>query len=286
MIDLDRLLGLAIPSVEQSYTARDTILYALAVGYGQNPLDERALNYCYEKALKATPTLPLVLAHPGFWMRDLDTGIDYTKVVHGEQSLTLHGPIPVEGKVVSHTKVVDVIDKGRDKGAIVVFDRMLYDVGDGAPIATMRQSNFCREEGGFGTTHRPPDPRLTIPNGPPHHVVEIASRPESALLYRLSADPNPLHVEPALARVAGFPRPILHGLASFGMVARALLESVCDYEAARLMSLSARFSGAFFPGESMKVELWKSGENFQFRATAIGRGVEVLRNGVAAIGSA
>src|SRR5262249_44212601 len=125
-IDYDRLMALDIPDVEQSYTARDTILYALALGYGYDPLNELALNYCYEKTLKSAPTMPLVVSHPGFWMRDLDTGIEASKIVHGEQSLELHRPLPVSGRTVGRTRVTEIIDKGPGRGAVVLFRRQLY----------------------------------------------------------------------------------------------------------------------------------------------------------------
>jgi acyl dehydratase len=283
MIDPDRLLRLTIPDIEQAYTARDTMLYAIAVGYGHDPVDERALAYCYEKGLTAAPTLPLALAHPGAWMRDLNTGIDYAKVVLSEQSLILHRRVPVEGRVLGRTRVVDVVDKGAENGAIVVFDRTLHDMADGGLIATMRQHNFCRGDGGFGGTRQPTPPRSALSESPPDRVIDVVTRPEAALLYRLSADPNPLHVEPQRARAAGFPRPILHGLASFGMVGQALLAGLCDYDADRLTAVSARFAAPVFPGENFRIELWQGTESWQFRAVVATRGAVILRDGLATV---
>jgi acyl dehydratase len=280
-LDPDKLMRINIPDVEQHYSERDTMLYALGLGYGHDPLNEYALSYCYEKALRAVPTMPLVLAHPGFWMRDLDTGIDYTKIVHSAQELTLHGKISIAGAVYSHTEVVDIIDKGVARGAIVVFRRQLYDRATGELLATMHQSNLCRGDGGFGTPPSGALPHQPLPPESAHMVVELPTRPETALLYRLSADPNPLHVEPTAARDAGFPRPILHGLASFGVVGHAILKAVCDYNAERIRSISGRFSGPVFPGETIRTELWRDGAKVRFRAVAAERCTEVLRDGFA-----
>lgn len=251
-IDPDHLLALDIPAVEQSYTERDTMLYALGIGYGHDPLDEKALRYCYEKDLRAAPTMPVAIAHPGFWMRDLDTGIDWKKIVHGEQELELHGEIPVAARVVSKARVTDVIDKGPGKGAVVIFERDLIDADSNRLIATMRQSNFCRGDGGFSkgaapTAARPPAPSPQA--GAPDMVVNLPTRPETALIGRLCADPNPLHVEVAAARAAGFDRPILHGLISYGIAAHAIVKAVCDFDASRLRRISCRFAGIIYPGK-------------------------------------
>jgi acyl dehydratase len=280
-IDPHHLLGLPIPDVRQGFSERDTILYALALGYGQDPTDERALVYCYEKALKATPTLPLVLAHPGFWMRDLPTGIDWRKVVHAEQTLEVHGPIPTSGEVTGQTRVVEVLDRGEGKGAMVIFERRLLETATGRLIATMRQSNLCRADGGFGGVNRKIAPPAVIPDRQPECVVWFQTRPEMALCYRLSADPNPLHADPEAARLAGFSKPILHGLATFGAIARAIIMAESGYRADRLKRLQARFTGVVYPGETIQTELWRVAHGVNFRARVLERETIVIDNGVA-----
>jgi len=279
-IDPAKLLAIRI-SAEQRFSERDAILYALAVGYGHDPLDAAGLRYCYEEGLRAAPTLPIVLGHPGFWMRDLDTGIDWRRVVHGEQELHLHGPIPVSGHVTSETRVVDVIDKGAGRGAVVIFDRVVADASTGTPIATMRQSNFCRGDGGFGGPTRPIAKPTDLPGGAPDHVVLLPTRPETALLYRMSADLNPLHADPAAARRAGFDRPILHGLASFGLVAHALTKASCGYDGGRLKRMAGRFTGAIFPGETVRTEIWDRGGVLHFQALVHERDAPLMGNGIA-----
>jgi acyl dehydratase len=278
-IDYDKLLHIEIPDVDQQYSARDTILYALGLGFAYDPLNEDALAFCYEKSLRVVPTLPLVLAHPGFWMRDLDTGIDSSKVVHGEQQIELHKLPAASGHVVSKTQVVEIADKGVGRGAVVTFERQLYDSASRELLATMRQANFCRADGGFGGPCGTPRAPWQSPTTAPDHIVDLPTRPEMALLYRLSADLNPLHVEPAVARAAGFARPILHGLATLGVACHAILKSVCGYRSERLRSLAARFFSPVYPGETIRTELWQSGEELQFRALVPDRDVLVLTAG-------
>jgi acyl dehydratase len=278
-IDYDRLLALEIPEVEQTYAARDTILYALGVGVAHDPLDEAILPFVYERDLRALPTMALVLAHPGFWSRDLDTGIDWVKVVHGEQGMVIHRPLPPTGSVIGRTRIVDVIDKGPGKGAIVISERRLIDKATDALIATLTQVNVCRGDGGFGGPPRPSPPSHVLPDRTPDLQVDLPTRPEAALIYRLSADPNPLHADPAVARAAGFPRPILHGLATFGVVGHAILRGCCDYAPARIGSMGARFTSPVFPGETIRTEMWRDGDLISFRARALERDVVILNNG-------
>jgi acyl dehydratase len=278
VIDPDRLARLAIPDVVQRYDTRDTILYALALGYGHDPLDPGALPFCYEEGLEAAPTFPTVLAYPGFWIRDLDSGIDHRGVLHGEQVLELHASVPVKGCVISRTRIADIVDKGAD--ALVVVHQSLYDRMTGTLIATMRQTNFCRGEGGFAGKGVGGGP-VAEPTGPPLRSVRLSTRPDAALLYRLCGDTNPLHADPQVARAAGFARPILHGMATFGIVGHAIVKAVCGYDPARLSRLSARFSAPLFPGEDVRVDLWQSGTVWRFRAFAVGRDVEIVRCGIA-----
>ena len=275
----DKLLALKIPDVEQSYGPKDCMLYALGVGLGLDPMDEAQLAFVYEKHLKALPTMAVVIGYPDFWAKELDTGIDWVKVVAGEHSLELHRPLPPSGTVRSRTRVLDVVDKGTGKGAIVYSERTIDDKATGARIATIVQTTFCRGDGGFGGPPRETRPVHPIPERAPDLTCDLPTRPESALIYRLSADPNPLHVDPAVAKAAGFPRPILHGLATFGVAGHAILKSLCDYDPARLAAIAGRFSAPVFPGETIRTELWRDGKVVSFRARVVERDVIALNNG-------
>jgi acyl dehydratase len=282
-IEYERLMAINIPEVAHRYGVRDTILYALAIGLGHDPLDENALHFCYEKELRVLPTMAVILAHPGFWMRDLDTGIDWVRIVHIGQSLMLHAPLPVEGSVLGRTHVVDIIDRGEGKGAVITFERCLYEQTSGMLLASMLQTSLCRGDGGFG------GPRREAPKSPPlpprkaDLFIDLPTRPEAALLYRMSSDPNPLHAEPAVARAAGFQRPILHGLATFGVVGHALLRGLCDFDPLRLVAISLRFSNPVIPGDTIRTEIWHEGAETRFQAHVIERDVVVVTNGHATV---
>ncbi|MGV2894736.1 MaoC/PaaZ C-terminal domain-containing protein [Achromobacter sp. AGC78] len=269
--------------VRQRYDQKDTMLYALGIGLGQDPEDTRQLRYVYEEGLQAFPTMGVVLAYPGFWVRAPRTGIDWVKVVHGEQRLTVHAPLPASGMVVSRTRNTHVIDKGADKGAIVINERTLHGE-DGACLATLRQSTFCRGDGGFGQGDASPEPLPATPDGEPDLRCELRIAPNAALLYRLNADPNPLHVDPEVARQAGYPRPILHGLCSYGVAAHAIVKSCCDYDASRLTSLNTRFSAPVYPGETLQCDIWRQPDGqIQFLARSRERNVVVMSHGTATV---
>ncbi|MNX57493.1 MaoC like domain protein [compost metagenome] len=269
--------------VRQRYDQKDTMLYALGIGLGQDPEDTRQLRYVYEEGLQAFPTMGVVLAYPGFWVRDPRTGIDWVKVVHGEQRLTVHAPLPASGMVVSRTRNTHVIDKGADKGAIIINERTLHGE-DGACLATLRQSTFCRGDGGFGQGDASPEPLPPTPDGEPDLRCELRIAPNAALLYRLNADPNPLHVDPEVARQAGYPRPILHGLCSYGVAAHAIVKSCCDYDASRLTSLNTRFSAPVYPGETLQCDIWRQANGqIQFLARSRERNVVVMSHGTATV---
>ena len=280
----DKLLALKIPDVERSYTERDAIFYALSLGLGQNPVNADELPFIYEENTKVLPTFPVVAAQPGFWARELDTGIDWVKVVHGEHDLVLHSPMPARGTVRSHTRVVEVIDKGPGKGALVISQRKLNDKASGELYATITQTTFCRGDGGFGGPPRTaPEPHL-LPTRAPDAVCDLVTRPEMALFYRLNADMNPLHADPAIAKAAGFPRPILHGLATFGVSGHAILKTLCGYDPGRFRSMAVRFSAPVYPGETIRTEMWRDGTIVSFRARVVERDVVVLNNGRTEIG--
>ena len=286
-IHYQQLKARAFEPVRQHYTQRDTMLYALSLGVGNDPLDSKNLPLVYEgmdQPLQALPSMSSVLGYPGFWMKNADSGIDWVKLVHGEQRTTIHQPIPVDAKVVGKTRVTRIIDKGAGKGAIVVTERTLHGE-DGVLYATIDQVTFCRGDGGY-SQHlggQPSDESLpalaATPDTAPQWTFEHRIRPEAALLYRLMGDYNPLHADPRVAQAAGFDKPILHGLATYGMVCHALVMTACGGDASQLRSIHARFSSPVYPGETLRTEIWQSGKSLQFRATVVERNIVVLSHG-------
>jgi acyl dehydratase len=282
-IDYDKLINWKIPEVEQQYTKRDTMLYALGVGLGADPCDASQLKFVYEQNLQALPTMAIVLGYPGPWYAHSDTGITRTHVVHGEQSFAIRQPLPAEGAIVGLTKVAGVIDKGRDKGALVITECTVRDKASGDTLCTLTSTSFCRADGGFGGPSGPLKPLHPVPDTPPDAVCDLPTLPQAALIYRLSGDYNPLHADPAYAQKAGFRMPILHGRCTFSVAGHAILKTCCGYDPARFRTMAGRFSSPVYPGETIRTEIWRDGNIVSFRSTVPARGVTVLNNGRAEI---
>ncbi|WP_077000803.1 MaoC/PaaZ C-terminal domain-containing protein [Variovorax sp. KK3] len=282
--DPHALLSRRFAPIEHAYAIRDTQLYALGVGLGADPLDPQQLDYLYEgvdgRSLRAMPTLANVLAYPGFWAREADTGIDWRKIVHAEQEIVLHASLPPGGCVVGQNRVSALWDKGPGKGALMQQQREVRDAADGALLATVTQLSLLRGNGGFGPgggNSAPPVPHA-LPDRAPDVVHDIRSLPQAALIYRLSGDLNPLHADPAIARAAGFERPILHGMATMGFAAHAVLAAVLGYDATRFAGMRVRFTAPALPGDTLRTEMWVDGKVVSLRTTALERGVMVLGN--------
>jgi acyl dehydratase len=265
--------------IEQTYTERGTILYALGLGLGQNPIDTTQLRYVYEDGLQTLPTQAAVLASPGFWMQEPDTGIDWRQLVAGGHMINLHAPLPTSGTVISSTKVTDVFDRGRDKGALIHWERDLVDKSTGQLIAHIRCSAFARGDGGFGGSHSPPRNVKITPTRPADHQFDWQTTPGQALLYRLSGDMNPLHASPEVAKSAGFDRPILHGLCTLGIAGFQLVANCAGADGFR--SVGAQYTGVVYPGDLLQTEVWEDGETLSFRTRAVNRERIVLDGGVA-----
>jgi acyl dehydratase len=279
-IDYASLLERQFPEITHSYSWRDSALYALGLGVGSDPVDPRELQFVFEKDLKALPTMPVVLGHPGFWISDPDTGIDFSNVVHGEQSLTIHFPLSAEGTVVARNSIEEIIDRGEGRGALLRVRRDLYDQATGKLQSTQVMSMFCRGDGGFGgPTAGKPQVDIRIPERTPDRSLTRTISSQAALLYRLSADLNPLHADPAAAGRAGFERPILHGLATFGIAGFALLTGCAGGDAAALRDIACRFMAPVFPGETLRTDIWEEGGHALFRSTVIERDKLVLDKG-------
>jgi acyl dehydratase len=279
-LDPERLLAHPIPEVRHTLARKDVMLYALSVGLGQDPMDDWQRRFVFEKDLVALPTMAVVLGYPGFWLGDRATGVNAAKVLHGEQSITLHRPLPVEGVVVGRTRITGLIDRGAEKGAILYSARDLTD-GEGRALATLESTSVLRGDGGFGGPSGPVRQPHAIPDRPHDAALALATRPEQALLYRLNGDYNPLHADPAVAARGGFPRPILHGLCTLGVVGHALLRLACGGAPERLRHLALRFSAPVFPGETIETRVWNEGAGrFAFAARVTERDVTVINNGL------
>lgn len=276
-IDPDRLRALLLPETEQTYDERDAMRHALSVGF--TPDLPQELDFVYEKALKVSPSLALTLCFRSLSTMGID--IDYRKVVHAAQSLQLHAAMPTSSTIVCRTRVAEVWDLGADKGALLELDRELCDKASGSVLASTRMSALCRGDGGFGGDS-PPVRQAWHVTGAADHVFTWATLPSQAALYRLQGDMNPLHIDPTRARAVGFERPILHGLATFAGCVRAILSTATlGYDPARLQSVHGRFSAPFFPGETLRVELWNTGPGtLAFQARAVERNTLVIKDGL------
>ena len=222
--------------------------------------------------------MAIVLGHPGFWLGDPATGVDALKLVHGEQGMTIHNSLPLEAEVFAKTRVTGLVDKGPEQGALIYFERDILDE-NGLLLATSRSTSVLRGDGGFGGSATSPasvGKPHQLPDSPPDHVFDTPTRPEQALSYRWNGDHNPLHLDPRVAARAGFEKPILHGLCSFGCAAHALLAVLCDYDSDLFGAMDARFTAHVFPGETLRTEIWSDGS---FRTRAVERDKIVIGNG-------
>jgi len=277
----DAVLAHRFPPIGARYGAKDLILYALGTGFGAEPLDPAHLAFLYEKRLSAAPTFANVLGSPGPWMGDPAFGIALTKIVHAEQRLTLHAPLPVEGHVVSRNEVMGLRDKGEGSGAFLYQRKQVEDAASGTVLASVVSTLLLRGDGGCGDFGDAPEELTKLPETAPDLSVEVRTDDISALLYRLSGDLNPIHVDPEVARAVGFERPILHGLATMGFACYALLKSCRDLDPAGLAAMAVRFSKPVFPGERLRFDLWRNSDQVRFRGVVPERDALVLDRGLA-----
>ena len=268
-----------------SYDEKDVILYALGVGFGEDGPEREELRFVYEKELKLVPTAVTVLDYPAGGARmpeDLPEGlrlstIDRVGGLHGEQKVELHRALPTNGSFTADTRYVAAYDKGRGKGAVLMLETRWTDDA-GRLLVTSTSTILARADGGFGGPRNAMPTPHDMPARNPDFMIDLPTRASQALLYRLNGDRNPLHADPDFARKAGFPRPILHGLCTYGITCRAVIKWL-GYDAEAIASHQARFSSAVYPGEVLTVRLWRDGAVISFEAEAKDRGVTVIRNG-------
>jgi acyl dehydratase len=270
------MVGKRLEPTVYEYGEKDVMLYALGVGCGPDDLE-----FVYEANLKVLPTFAVIPAFPALFAIGGALQVNPAMVLHGEQRIELEGPIPTSGRLVTTPTVRAIYDKG--SGALVVLETETVDA-NGRLLFRNVFGAFARGEGGFGGERGPSGPRNVPPDRPPDRVVEMPTLPQQALLYRLSGDMNPLHADPSFARMAGFDRPILHGLCTFGHVGRALLKTFCGNEPARLRELEVRFTGVVYPGETIVTELWDAGAGrVLLQARTKERGQLVIGNAAATV---
>ncbi|HVW73487.1 MAG TPA: MaoC/PaaZ C-terminal domain-containing protein [Rhizomicrobium sp.] len=284
-IDYDDMMQSGSSGLRASYDEKDVMLYALGVGMGRNPLDERELPFVYENnGLKVVPTFASVInrgeAPPERQRMPQKSEINFALVVDGERRITIHKPLPPRCEVVAEERYLDILDKGEGKGAVLIQERVVREAASNDRLFTIVSSIFARGDGGFGGKPHGGPELHAIPERAPDLVTECDTRPDQAFLYALSGDRNPLHRDPAFARMVGFPRPILHGLCSYGTACRAVLSTVGEYQPERIKQFDVRFSKPVFPGETLVVELWQDGGTISYRASVKERpGTVVLNNG-------
>lgn len=281
-MNLEQLTSFSFPEIRSAYSARDTSLYALGVAACQDPLNVDELKFVAGDVLQALPSLSCVLAHPGFWIKAPELGVNYVKLVHAEQYFQLAAPLPAQGEVIGRYRVTGVVDKGEKSGALVYFEKSLHSV-DGALLGTVESTYFLRGDGGCGNWGTPAREFPAVPTVPPAGSIEVPTLPIAALIYRLSGDYNPLHSDPAVARKAGFEKPILHGLCTYGIACQSLIRALCGSDATRLVSMGARFTKPVYPGDTIRTEYWNTAGNVQFRCVSVERNEVVLDRGIAKI---
>ena len=279
-IDVAVALGAELEPVEFSWTSNDVQLYNLALGAGGDPMDEKELRYLIDGTPQVLPTFSSVAATfhmtepPKVSFPGVD--IELSRVLHASEAVTVPAPLPPSGSGRAVTRVTDIWDKG--KAAVLLNETTVTDPA-GNLLWSTKRSIFARGEGGFGG-ERGPSTSSETPGGTPDFTADIPVLPQQALLYRLCGARNPLHSDPGFAAAAGFPRPILHGLCTYGMTCKALVDTVLGGDAARVASYGARFAGVVFPGETIRAKVWRDGDKYVGVVTAPDRGDEIVLSGV------
>jgi acyl dehydratase len=268
-------VGKKLEPVKTRHTQRDVMLYALGVGCGTDELQ-----FTYERDLQVLPTFAVIPAFPAMLNLGGAMQVNPMMILHGEQRIELCAPIPTEGVITTTPTIKAMYDKG--KGALVVVETESVD-DKGRLLFRNTSGIFARGEGGFGGDRGPSGPKNVVPDRRPDKSVSFKTRPDQALLYRLSGDMNPLHADPDFAKMAGFERPILHGLCTYGFAGRAVLQAYCGNDPARLKSLEVRFSGVVFPGETITTDMWQVAPGLIILSAKTERGEAVLSSAAAEV---
>ena len=279
-INYDEIMSMTSENVEISYSDKDSILYSLGVGLGNDPMNMAELKYVYENSQVALPSMATNFQYHSPLL--LKANINFILVVHGEQKLSFSNPLPVSGDFISNAKVIGCYDKGAGKGAIIDVETTINLKKDNTEICKLVSTTFARGDGGFGGPESPKS-EIFRPEGDPDFVHEIKTKPDQALIFRLSGDFNPLHSDPNFAKTAGFEKPILHGMCTYGIACRSLGESVGEGDTKRLKKFDCRFSSPVYPGETIVTEMWKNNNKVYYQSKVKERDKIVIKNGVSEI---
>ena len=276
-IDHESLASAAVTDVPFSYAEQDAILYALGIGCGNDPLDSAQLAYVSEHAgLRTLPTFA------GMFIPDdivVAAGIDQSNMLHRSEVLQLFRPLPASADLLANQRVISLSDRGAKRGADLELETELRLAKDDTVVCTIRTRIIARNDGGFGGSASTVRERHRLPDRNPDLVCDLPTRPDQALLFRLSGDFNPLHADPGIARQAGFDRPILHGRCTFGIACHAVLQTVCNYDFTLIREIAGRFSSPVYPGDVITTEMWQDGNVVSFCCKVLERGVTVINNG-------
>ena len=276
-ITYDKLMSLRSENVRHSYGARETMLYALGIGMGRDPLDMDELPFVFERYdLRTVPTQAVVVAR-----QDLifDIGMDLPKFLHGEQRLTLHRLLPPSADLLADAWISEVFDKGPGKGCIIQLEGRVRDASDDGTLFTWSSLIVARGDGGIGGPGAKSPAAHPMPTRPPDMIHTSETRPDQALLYRLNGDRNLIHADPVVARQVGFRAPILHGACTYGIACREILAHVCGYDTARIRTMDVRFTAPIYPGEHVETHMWVDGETVAFRSRCPERDLTILDHG-------
>jgi acyl dehydratase len=276
-LNYEKLMELDAVDVPCNYTERDSLLYALGVGFGADPLDEKELPYVVETMGRCTvPTMATTLTPENI----LDNcGWNYAQVLHGEQKLELYRPLPMAAELLTTSRVASVHDRGAGRGAVIRMAMEARLKRDDTALFTIESTLIARGDGGFGGPPGSLEAPHKLPEREPDLSCDLLIRPDQALLYRLLGDRNPLHADPSIARAAGFDAPILHGLCTYGIACRAILITICDYDFTLINGFQARFSAPVYPGDVLTTDMWQERNVVSFRCHVKSRKSVVLNNG-------
>ena len=277
-LNYDDLMATSVADIPFSYGDTETMLYALSIGLGRDPLNQKELGYVYERGLqlRTVPTMATVLV-PDLFPADL--GWDYAQVLHSEQRLMLHRPLPAAADILVNKRVAGAYDRGPKRGAMVLLEAEGRLAKDDTVLFTLGSTIVARGDGGFGGPAGSGPVPHRVPKREPDLSCDIDSRPYQALLYRLNGDRNPLHADPSLARQVGFRVPILHGLCTYGVACHAILQTICDYDYTLIGGFDARFSAPVLPGDTITTDMWQDGNIVSFQCSVKARDSVVIRNG-------
>jgi acyl dehydratase len=280
-IDYEHLMSLRSRGDRVHYTDRDVLLYALGVGFGRDPTNPKERDYVAEPAgLKTLPSFASILVGNGASNNLLDDcGWDPTEVVLRDESVNLERPIDESGTLLMDSEVAAVFDRGADAGALITVESRARREQDGQAVFTVRRTWLARGDGGFGGPRGSRAATHSLPERRPDMTQTFDTRPDQALLFRLSADRNPLHVDPAVAKQNGLPGPSLHGLCLQGIACHAILQVICEYDHTLIRSLAVSYAGPAYPGETLMAELWQDANIVSCRLRALERDAVVLDHG-------